>query len=217
MPATRRAAVARVAARRGLWLIEDDPYGELRLEGKDLPWLVQYPGAEDRTVLLGSFSKVIAPGVRLGWLRATATLRMACARVKQATDVHSSTIDQAAVARYLSVTDLEAHLRRLRAAYRARRDALLAGLTAHLPEGTHWNRPEGGMFVWAGFPAGYDAARLLPQAMRHGVAYVPGIPFHVGAADPSLLRLSFAAHSPEQIKEGIRRLALAVARGPGRH
>ncbi|MFL4496336.1 PLP-dependent aminotransferase family protein [Streptomyces sp. VTCC 41912] len=208
--AERRAAVAEVAARRGLWIAEDDPYGELRFEGEPQPWVASFPGAEDRTVLLGSFSKVMAPGLRLGTLRAPAALRRACVVGKQAADLHSSTIDQAAAARYLAASDLDAHLARVRDAYRERRDALVDGLAGALPEGSRWNRPAGGMFVWATLPAGWDAAALLPEVVRHDVAYVPGAPFFAGRPDPAAIRLSFVTHPPEEIATGLRRLGTAL-------
>ncbi|MFG2889859.1 PLP-dependent aminotransferase family protein [Streptomyces sp. NPDC048248] len=210
LSAERRAAVAAVAARRGLWIAEDDPYGELRFEGEPVPWVAAFPGAEDRTALLGSFSKVMAPGLRLGWLRAPAALRRACVIAKQAADLHTSTVDQAAAARYLSVSDLDAHLERVRGAYRDRRDALVNGLAVTLPEGSRWNRPAGGMFVWATLPEGYDATALLPEVVRHDVAYVPGAPFFAGPPDATAVRLSFVTHSPDEIREGLVRLATAL-------
>ncbi|MFJ1869110.1 PLP-dependent aminotransferase family protein [Streptomyces sp. NPDC088097] len=210
LPGGRRAEVARIAARLGLWLVEDDPYGDLRYEGSHQPWIAAHPGAEDRTALLGSFSKVMAPGLRLGWLRAPAALRRAAVVAKQAADLHTSTVDQLAVAHYLGATDLDAHVAGVREAYRARRDALLAGLGAALPAGSQWNRPEGGMFVWARLPAGYDATALLKSALAHDVAYVPGAPFHAGAPDPRTLRLSFTTHTPDEIAEGLRRLHRAL-------
>ncbi|MBZ4018161.1 aminotransferase-like domain-containing protein [Streptomyces purpurogeneiscleroticus] len=210
LPAERRAAIGAVAARRGLWIVEDDPYGELRFEGEPVPWVATFPGAEDRTALLGSFSKILAPGLRLGWLRAPAALRRACVIAKQAADLHTSTVDQAATAHYLAHADLAAHLDRVRVAYRERRDALLAGLGDALPEGSRWNRPTGGMFVWAQLPAGYDATELLPSVVEHDVAYVPGAPFFAGQADAATMRLSFVTHSPEEIREGLRRLGAAL-------
>ncbi|MFG2208271.1 PLP-dependent aminotransferase family protein [Streptomyces sp. NPDC048638] len=210
LTAERRAAVAEIAARRGLWIAEDDPYGELRFEGTPQRWLASFPGAEDRTALLGSFSKVMAPGLRLGTLRAPAALRRACTVAKQAADLHTSTIDQAAAARYLAAADLDAHLARVRSAYLERRNALVDGLAAALPEGSRWNRPAGGMFVWATLPAGYDAAALLPEAVRHDVAYVPGAPFFAGTPDATAVRLSFVTHAPDEIHEGLARLRKAL-------
>ncbi|MCF3147710.1 PLP-dependent aminotransferase family protein [Streptomyces platensis] len=217
LSAERRAAVAEVAARRGLWIAEDDPYGELRFEGEPVPWVASFPGAEDRTALLGSFSKVMAPGLRLGSLRAPAALRRACVIAKQAADLHTSTVDQAAAARYLAVADLDAHLLRVRDAYRERRNALVDGLAAALPEGSRWNRPAGGMFVWATLPEGYDATALLPEVVRHDVAYVPGAPFFAGPPDATAVRLSFVTHSPEEIREGLDRLRKALDGAGRRH
>ncbi|MGP3949253.1 aminotransferase-like domain-containing protein [Streptomyces sp. 7N604] len=207
LPAARRRAVAEVAARRGLWIVEDDPYGELRYDGEPVPWISSYEEAADRTALLGSFSKIMAPGLRLGWLRAPAALRRACVVAKQSADLHTSTVDQAAAARYLAEADLDTHLARVQRAYRKRRDALLAGLPDALPVGSRWTRPEGGMFVWATLPEGHDAAALLRTAVEHDVAYVPGAPFYAGPADPATLRLSFTTHTPDEIAEGLRRLA----------
>ncbi|KAB1144255.1 PLP-dependent aminotransferase family protein [Streptomyces luteolifulvus] len=206
LPAERRAAVASVAARRGLWIIEDDPYGELRFEGERVPWIASHEGAWDRVVLLGSFSKVMAPGLRLGWLRAPAKLRRACAVAKQAADLHTPTVNQLAAARYLADRDLDAHVARVAGVYRERRDAMLAGLAEALPEGSVWNRPEGGMFLWTRLPESYDTTALLAEVVRHDVAYVPGAPFYAGEPDRSTLRLCFVTQTPEQIREGLRRL-----------
>jgi DNA-binding transcriptional MocR family regulator len=206
----RRRDVAAVARQHGLWIVEDDPYGELRFTGDPVPPIASLDAAADRTVLLGSFSKIMAPGMRLGWLRAPAALRRACVIAKQAADLHTSTVDQAAAARYLADNDLDTHLARLRTAYRARRDALLDGLPSALPHGSTWNRPDGGMFVWVRLPKGHDATALLPNAVAHDVAYVPGAPFFAGPADPTALRMSFTTHAPKEIEEGLRRLATAL-------
>ncbi|MEU6002519.1 PLP-dependent aminotransferase family protein [Streptomyces sp. NPDC047197] len=210
LPAERRAAIAGIAARRGLWIVEDDPYGELRFEGERVPWIASYPGAEDRTVLLGSFSKVMAPGLRLGWLRAPAALLRACAIAKQAADLHTPTVIQLAAARYLADNDLDAHVARVAAAYGERRDAMLSGLADALPQGSSWGRPEGGMFVWAKLPDGYDTAALLPEVVKHDVAYVPGAPFYAGEPDVATLRMCFVTQSPDEIAEGLRRLGGAL-------
>ncbi|MQY11140.1 2-aminoadipate transaminase [Streptomyces sp. RB5] len=210
LPADRRAAVAEVAARRGLWVVEDDPYGELRFAGVRTPWIASYPGAEDRSVLLGSFSKVMAPGMRLGWLRAPAALRRACAVAKQAADLHTPTVNQLAAARYLADRDLDAHVARVAAVYGERRDAMLARLPGALPAGSAWNEPEGGMFLWVRLPDGYDTTELLPTAVAHNVAYVPGAPFYATGPDPATMRLCFVTQTPAEIAEGLVRLGAAV-------
>jgi 2-aminoadipate transaminase len=130
---------------------------------------------------------------------------------KQAADLHSSTVDQAAAARWLADTDLAAHIERLRTEYGARRDALLSGLGAALPPGSTHNHPDGGMFVWARLPDGWDAGALLQRALDRDVAYVPGAPFFSGPPDVATLRLSFTAHGADEIAVGLERLAQALA------
>ncbi|WP_371660557.1 PLP-dependent aminotransferase family protein [Streptomyces sp. NBC_00280] len=213
MPGERRAAVAEVAARLGLWIVEDDPYGELRFEGERVPWIASCPGAEDRTVLLGSFSKVMAPGLRLGWLRAPAELLRACVVAKQAADLHTPTVNQLAAARYLADRDLDAHVRHVARVYGERRDAMLDGIGDALPEGSTWTRPEGGMFLWARLPASYDTTALLRGVVERGVAYVPGASFYageVGGAERATMRLCFVTQTPEEIGEGLRRLGAGL-------
>ena len=206
LPLERRRALAAVAEQHGLWLIEDDPYGELRYRGEPLPSLATLPRGEGRTLALSTLSKVAAPGLRIGWVRTPRELRPSLVVAKQAADLHSSTIDQAAAARWLAAIDLDAHIAGLRAEYGARRDALLAGLAHALPPGSVHNRPDGGMFVWARLPDGWDAEVLLRRARERDVAFVPGFPFFAGPPDRAALRLSFTTHPPEEIAEGLARL-----------
>ncbi|AEV85193.1 transcriptional regulator [Actinoplanes sp. SE50] len=207
MSAARRAQVAAVAAGHEVWIVEDDPYGELRYRGTPLAPLTTYG---DRGIYLGSLSKIGAPGLRLGWVRTPAALRSALVIAKQAADLHTSTIDQAAAAAYLAATDLDDHVRRLCDGYRLRRDTMLAGLQGITPGGTSWTDPDGGMFVWVRLPEGTDTTALLPVALRHDVAFVPGAPFYAGRPDPATLRLSFTTGTPEQITEGLGRLGRAI-------
>jgi DNA-binding transcriptional MocR family regulator len=207
LPLERRRALAAVAERCGFWLLEDDPYGELRYRGEALPSLATL--AEDVTLSLSTLSKVAAPGLRIGWVRAPRALHRPLVVAKQAADLHSSTIDQAAAARWLAAVDLDAHVAGLRRAYGARRDALLKGLAAALPPGSTHNRPDGGMFVWARLPDGWDSEELLRRALAREVAFVPGFPFFAGPPDRAALRLSFTAHPPDEIAEGLERLRAA--------
>ncbi len=211
LPAARRAALAQAAARLGFWILEDDPYRELRYEGEALPPVASFPGAEDRALASSSLSKVLAPGLRVGWLRAPDSVHRALVVAKQAADLHTSTVDQAAAAIAMRGGWLPGRLRAVRDEYRARRDALVDGLGAALPAGSVWNRPAGGMFVWARLPDGHDAAALLERSIEHGVAFVPGAPFFAGPPDPATLRLSFTAHPVDEIREGLVRLGRAAA------
>ena len=133
LPLARRREIAAVAERTGLWVVEDDPYGELRYHGEPLASIASLPEAQDWTLALSTLSKIAAPGLRLGWVRAPAPLRRPLTIAKQAADLHSSTVDQAAAARWLNTVDLDAHIAGLRQAYGARRDTLVSGLGAALP------------------------------------------------------------------------------------
>ena len=166
---------------------------------------------DDRVLSLSTLSKIAAPGLRIGWVRAPEALRKPLAIAKQAADLHSSTVDQAAAAHWLEAIDLDARVAELRRAYGPRRDALLAGLADALPPGSTHNHPDGGMFVWARLPDGWDAAELLDCALVHDVAFVPGFPFFAGPPDTAALRLSFTTHGPDEIAEGLARLRRAWA------
>lgn len=210
LPAARRGRLAEIAAEHGLWIVEDDPYGELRYDGEPLAPIGAQPGAADRTVTISSLSKVLAPGLRIGWLRAPDTILRPLAIAKQAADLHTSTVDQIAARTSLEMADIDVHIERIRDEYRRRRDALLGGLEAALPQGSVFNRPDGGMFVWTRLPAGWDAAELLRAALAHDVAFVTGDPFFAVEADHRTLRLSFTTHAPAEIAEGLARLGRAV-------
>ncbi len=213
LPGERRARLARIAAERGLWIVEDDPYGELRYDGDPLAPVASYDGARDRTVTVSSLSKVLAPGLRIGFLRAPHQLLGPLTVAKQAADLHTSTVDQHAARICLQTGDLDDHIDLICAEYRRRRDALLGGLADVLPEGSTHNHPDGGMFVWARLPEGWNAAKLLSTALAHDVAFVPGAPFYATDPDPRTLRLSFTTHPPAEILEGLARLRAAAAQG----
>jgi 2-aminoadipate transaminase len=204
LSASRRAEIAALAAEHGFWVVEDDPYGELRYRGAAVAPLASI---SDRTVYLGSFSKIGAPGMRLGWLRAPADLLRTLVIVKQAADLHTSTVDQAAAAAYLAHNDLDAHVARLCVEYGARRDAMIAALPGTVPDGTTWTDPDGGMFVWLRLPGDVDTAELLKSALAHDVAFVPGAPFFATTPDRATFRMSFTTNTPAEIVEGMARLA----------
>ncbi|MFI5895717.1 PLP-dependent aminotransferase family protein [Actinoplanes sp. NPDC051513] len=206
LTAGRRAGIAALTAAHGVWVVEDDPYGELRYRGEPVPALASQPGAEEHVLHLGSFSKIAAPGLRLGWVRTPPALRPALTVAKQAADLHTSTIDQAAAAAWLAHTDLDAHLANLRDAYAQRRDAMMAAMPETAPAGSTWTDPDGGMFTWLRLPGPVDTASLLPAALAGDVAFVPGAPFYAGRPDHATLRLSFTTHTPGEITEGMRRL-----------
>ena len=211
LPLERRLAVASVMADAGVFVVEDDPYGELRYAGAPVPAIASLAEASDRVLAISTLSKIAAPGLRLGWVRAPHELLRPLTIAKQAADLHSSTVAQVAAALWLEQCDLDAHIGRLRTEYGRRRDALLDGLAGALPPGSRHNRPGGGMFVWARLPDGYDAAEFLPRALERDVAFVPGEHFFSGPPDRATLRLSFTTHGPEEIALGLERLAGAFA------
>src|SRR5918998_1092200 len=196
LPLERREALVALARAGGFWLLEDDPYGELRYRGTPLPPLA---ALDDRVLSLSTLSKIAAPE----------PLRRPLTIAKQAADLHSSTVDQAAAAHWLETIDLDERVGDLRRAYGPRRDALIGGLADALPPGSAHNHPDGGVFVWARLPDGWDAAALLDRALAHDVAFVPGFPFFAGKVDPAALRLSFTTHGPDEIAEGLGRLRAA--------
>jgi 2-aminoadipate transaminase len=210
----RAELVARARAAR-VPIVEDDPYGPLRYEGDDVPALkaLDEPGARGGVIYLGSFSKILAPGLRLGWIVAPPPIRGQLTVLKETSDLETSALIQRAVAEFLQRGLLEPHLARLRRAYRERRDAMLAALAAAFPSGAHWTRPAGGIFLWLTLPAEVDTQALLLQAVeQEQVAFIPGRAFSIsGSAGRSAMRLNFSNAAPELIAEGVRRLARLLA------
>jgi 2-aminoadipate transaminase len=195
-------------------LIEDDPYGELRYSGDALPHLFEVDAVnaaggalETRVIYLGSFSKILAPGLRVGWVIAPAEVIDKLVQAKQAADLHTSTFCQHIILELIRDGVLGRQIPRLREAYRARRDAMLSALAEHFPAGTSWTRPDGGMFLLVKLPAEIDAGELLKCALAKNVAFVPGREFHVDDSGGNSLRLNFSNATPEKIVEGVRRLA----------
>nr|WP_275588555.1 PLP-dependent aminotransferase family protein [Microlunatus panaciterrae] len=210
LDAHQRGRIAEIAQQVGFRVIADDPYHELRYSGESLAPMAAFCDS-DHVVSTGSFSKILAPGLRLGFVRCDPTIKPGLVVAKQSADLHTSTLDQAAAAHYLATGRLSASLARARCEYGRRRDALLAGLESALPPGSRWTNPDGGMFVWAELPEGWDAAVLLPTAIAHQVAFVPGASFFASAPRANTMRLSFTTYDPETIAEGTRRLGLALA------
>ena len=208
----RRSALAEAARAQGLPLVEDNPYGDLWFDAEPpRPLASRW---SDGTVYLGSFSKVLAPGLRLGYVIAPKALCPKLLQAKQAADLHTPGFNQRIVHEVIRNGFLREHVPTIRARYKAQRDAMRAALEAHMPAGCHWTVPSGGMFFWVELPAGVDAAALLPRAVELGMAYVPGAAFF--AADPKLntLRLSFVTVAPDVIERGVALLAQALKATP---
>lgn len=213
MSLARRLEVADVLLRTGTPLVEDDPYGELRFDGDPVPPLTAMPGLAPQSILLNSASKVMAPGLRIGWLRAEGEVMRVIDVAKQAVGLQTSVPDQLVIARYLATCDLDAHIAGIVDVYRARRDTMVTALEAVLPAGAECNRPAGGMFCWIDLGGMTDTGALLPRAVDHGVAYVPGWAFYAAEPNRATMRLSFVTNDHDTIREGVRRLATAYGWG----
>ena len=206
LAAERRPILARIAADHALPIVEDDPYGRLRYHGNEIPPVKHWDEA-GCVIYASTFSKTIAPGLRLGWLAASAENFSRLLILKQAADLHTSSFDQRVAHAYLTRNDQIAHLARLRRAYGERFAVMDAALRAEMPAGYEWTHPDGGMFLWVTGPAELDGLTLLEQAITRRVAFVPGRDFFPTEGGGNYLRLNFSHSPPEQIREGVHRLA----------
>jgi len=205
----RRRELAAVAMRHGVPVLEDDPYGALRFRGT--PSTPVAALADGLTFHLGTFSKTLAPGLRLGWIHGPKALMRTITIAKQACDLHTATLTQHAVARLLETFDYEAHLARLRAEYGTRCEAMLHALEHSMPPGTRWNRPDGGLFLWLELPPGLRDDEVFRAAIEHAVAVVPGSGFFVGPPEHGFLRLNFSNQNVANIELGMARLGQTLA------
>jgi 2-aminoadipate transaminase len=224
----RRQRLVELAERYGVPLIEDDPYGQLRYEGEHLPALVVLdaqmrmqgtPPYSGNVLYLSTFSKTLAPGLRLGWIVAPVDVIRRLVQAKQGVDLHTSTLTQMIAYEVARGGFLDRHVQTIRAVYRERRDTMLAALREHFPVAVRWTTPQGGLFLWVSLPDGVDAAEILPSAIAEKVAFVPGASFCADGSGHNTLRLNFSNATPERIVEGIRRLGgvlhRALASGAG--
>lgn len=207
LPLDRRQAVARICADYGVLVLEDDPYCDLRYRGEPLP-PIQHFDPCGNVVLLNSFSKIISPGLRLGYVVANPELLRKLTIIKQGADTHTSNLSQAVVDEFLRSELLPAHLERIVACYRERLETMSKGIRAYCPDTILYREPEGGLFVWIDLNTDVDAKELLTQAVdKANVAYIPGEHFFVSAADGKhCLRLNFSSSTPKEIEIGMERL-----------
>jgi 2-aminoadipate transaminase len=205
----RRDALIDVAQRAGLPLIEDNPYGDLWFDTPPpAPLAARWP---DGVIYLGSFSKVLAPGLRLGYVIAPRPLCPKLLQAKQAADLHTPGYNQRMVHAVIEHGFLDTHVPTIRAQYAKHRDAMRAALERHMPAGCRWNAPHGGMFFWVTLPEGVDAVAMLPRAVEQGVAYVPGAAFYASEPRTNTMRLSFVTSTPEQIDRGVATIARVLS------
>jgi 2-aminoadipate transaminase len=224
LPLARRLEIVRLSHKYGIPIVEDDPYGALRFEGEHLPPLVALDAdfqsnatldghgyMEGNVIYLGTFSKTLAPGLRLGWVVAPVEIVEQLVMCKQGADLHTSTFNQMLAWELVKDGFMDEHVRTIRRVYRERRDVMVAALERHFPEGCSWTHPEGGLFLWARVPEWIDTAEMVEEAVQAKVAYVPGFAFYTEPGrGRNTMRLNFSNAQPAQIEEGIRRLGQLI-------
>jgi len=212
----RREQLIRLADRYGVPIIEDDPYGQLRYTGENISPLVvldgEYRDNSEETcyygnvIYLSTFSKTLAPGIRLAWVVAPPEVIQKLVQAKQGADLHTSTLNQIVAFEVGRGGFMDTHVQKIREVYGERRKMMLAAMREYFPPGVSWTHPEGGMFLWVTLPEGSDAEKMLLQAVKQKVAFVPGAPFHATGGGENTMRLNFSNASPDRIREGIARL-----------
>jgi 2-aminoadipate transaminase len=217
---TRRYDLIALAEEYGIPIVEDDPYGQLRFEGEHLKPLVtldaEYEGCQGNDSYTGNviytstFSKTLAPGLRLGWIVAPKDVVFKLVQMKQGTDLHTSSFDQMVAYEVARGGFLDQHVRRIRTVYRQRRDLMLQTMEETFPAEVRWTHPQGGLFLWATTPESIDTTDLLKEAIQQKVAFVPGYSFHPTGGGHNTMRLNFSNASEDMIVEGIRRLSVAL-------
>lgn len=211
MTLKRRKELIKIAHEEGIPILEDNPYGELRYMGESLPPLKSLSSNPEEVLYLGTFSKIVAPGLRLGWMVTTPEVVRKLSLVKQSTDLLCNLTSQFALTRYLQSGALLPHLEKIKANYKVKRDAMEEAMKKHFPKEVHWANAEGGMFFWATLPESIDTMEMLDDALAAKVAYVPGVAFYPDGQGKSSMRLNFSNATPEKINEGITKLGEVIA------
>jgi 2-aminoadipate transaminase len=214
MSLERRRHLVELANHYGIPIVEDDPYGELRYEGEPLPTLKALD-THGSVMYLGTFSKILAPGFRLGWIVAGPEAMEALLHGKQPSDLHTGMAQQMATYEVAKNGFVDSHVENIKAFYKERRDVMLDAIEEHFPPAADYTRPGGGLFVWAELPLHVDTRELLVDAIKEKVAFVPGQGFHPDSSGTNTMRLNFSNVPPEQLREGIRRLGHAIRRRLG--
>lgn len=205
-----RRRIAEYIGTTDILLVEDDPYGELRFAGEDVPSFRSF--LPNQSVLLGSFSKTVVPGFRLGWIAAPDVIMEKLLIAKQAADLHSSHFTQRIIMKFLEANDIDEHIAAIKDVYGRQCRAMLDSIAEYFPDDVRYTRPEGGMFLWAELPGGLNTLELFEAAARENVVFVPGDPFYIGKTGTNTLRLNFSCVDEESIEIGIARLGKAVER-----
>lgn len=211
LPTERREHLIDLSRRYQVPILEDDPYGELRYRGAR-PDPLAALDKDGWVIRLSTFSKTLSPGIRIGWVTASEEILQMLVIAKQAADLHTSTIEQRAVARLLQSFDYDAHLVHLREVYGERCDAMLKAMATHFPSEARWTKPEGGLFLWVELPEGITGEEVLKEAIQERVAFVPGTSFFANEPQYNFIRLNFSNQLPDMIEEGIKRIGGVLKR-----
>ena len=204
MSLERRKALVEVASKYGVPIVDDNPYGEIRFKGDHVPNMKEVGG--DAVISLGTFSKIIAPGLRVGWMNVSEQYIQTFEKVKQCADLHANTFTQFMIYKYIAAGKLDSHVKDLIKNYGEKRDLMLEEMDKHFPKELTWTRPEGGLFLWGEMPENMSGTGLLPKAIDKKVAYVYGSPFYPDGKGDNNFRLNFSNAALENISEGIKRL-----------
>ncbi len=209
MSAERRKRMIEIANRYDIMIMEDDPYGAIRFAGDDIE-PIKFWDSQERVIYLSTFSKILAPGLRLGWIVAEKSLIKKFTLMKQSADVHSDNLTQHIVAKFMAEFDIENHINKIKQVYRKREAIMMTAIEHFFPQGVRYSHPEGGLFIWVEVPGDVDTQALFNTCIAHNVAFVPGEPFYPDAVTPGTFRLNYSNMAEEQIKTGIERLGSAI-------
>lgn len=209
MTEERRKQLAELAEKYDVYVLEDNPYGEIRFAGQHVPAVKSFDKS-GHVFYMSTFSKTLAPGFRLGWLVADKAVVNKLTVLKQSADLHTDNLAQFAVAQFFADNDVDAHVKEISALYGKRKDLMLEGIKKYFPEGVKYTDPEGGMFLWVEVPGVDDTVELFKECLEHDVAFVPGDPFFAGEVQPGAFRLNYSNMKEDQIKVGLKRLGAAL-------
>nr|WP_319374571.1 PLP-dependent aminotransferase family protein [uncultured Methanobacterium sp.] len=204
---SKREKVAEIMAEHETILVEDNPYGEIRFMGEDIPPIKSHL---PDSILFGTFSKIVSPGMRMGWIVAPPKVMDKLVTAKQASDLHSNYFTQRVVYQYLQDNDVDQHIQSIKQLYKSQRDQMVHSIKKYFPEGVKHTSPQGGMFLWVTLPEGTSSMELFELAMEENVAFVPGETFYTEGPEKNTMRLNFSNSSVEEIEEGIKRLGNAI-------
>ena len=209
MTEERRKQLAELAEKYDVYVLEDNPYGEIRFAGQHVPAVKSFDKS-GHVLYMSTFSKTLAPGFRLGWLVADKNVVNKLTVLKQSADLHTDNLAQFAVAQFFADNDVDAHVKEISALYGKRKDLMLEGIKKYFPEGVKYTNPEGGMFLWVEVPGVDDTVELFKECLEHDVAFVPGDPFFADGVQPGAFRLNYSNMKEDQIEVGLKRLGAAL-------